>query len=172
MNQLLKQMLLICVCVFALTGQAIADSLADAQRASDMGDYAKAVKLLKPLAKQGNAVAQFKLATLYFSGKGVPLNQKEAMKLYRLSAEQGHAVAQSNLATMYYRGDGVQKDFVMAHVWKSLAAANADDERRQRYNEQLKELANDMTARQIAEARALAKKCTANKFKGCMRKRK
>ena len=167
MNQVQKQMMLVCLCVFTLTGQATADPLSDAQRASDMGDYTKAARLLKPLAAKGNAVAQFKLATLYISGKGVSQNNKEAIRLYRLSAEQGHAVAQSNLATMYYRGEGIRKDFVMAHMWKSIAASNADGERQLRYIEQLKELEKNMAAKQITEARALAKKCTANKFKGC-----
>ena len=171
MNQLLKQLLLVFMCVFALAVQAVADSLSDAQRASDEGNHAKAAKLFKPLAARGNAVAQFKLATMYYSGKGVKRNTKEAVKLYLRSAEQGHVVAQSNLATMYYRGDGVPKDFVMAHMWKNLAATNADGDRQIRYVEQLNELAKNMTARQLAEARALAKKCTANKFKGCKRTR-
>ena len=170
MNPLLKQMLF-CMCLFALTGQAIADSLSDAQRFADAGNYAKAAKLLRPLAAQGHAVAQFKLATMNYSGTGVPQNHKEAVKLYRLSAEQGHAVAQSNLATMYYRGEGVPKDYVLAHMWKNLAAANANGERQLRYIEQLKELAKSMTAKQLTEAQGLAKKCTANKFKGCKRMR-
>lgn len=171
MSRLLKQLLLICVCVFALALQAAADSLADAIRASDEGNYAKAAKLFKPLAAKGNAVAQFKLAMIYYSGKGVEKNPREAVRLYRLSAEQGHVVAQSNLATMYYRGEGVPQDFVMAHMWKNLAASNAEGERQIRYVEQLRELTKNMTAKQLAEAQALAKKCTANKFKGCKRKR-
>ena len=171
MNPLLKQVLLVCVCLFALAGQAIADALSDAQRAADMGDYAKAFKLLKPLAKQGNAVAQFKLATLYYSGRGARQNNKEAMRLYQLAAEQGHVVAQSNLATLYYRGEGAPMDYILAHMWKNIAASNADGERRLRYVEQLKELAKNMNAKQIAEAEELSKKCTANKFKGCNRAR-
>lgn len=54
MNKLLKQMLLVCVCLFALTGQAIADALSDANRAYDAGNYAEAAKILMPLAKRGN----------------------------------------------------------------------------------------------------------------------
>lgn len=171
MNQLLKQGLLVCGCLFVFAGQAIADPLSDAQRAFDEGSYIKAAKLFRPLAEKGNAMAQFKLATMYYNGKGVTKNFKEALRLYRISAEQGHVVAQSNLATMYYRGDGVPKDFVLAHMWKNLAATNADGERQIRYVEQLKDLAKSMTAGQIAEAQGLAKKCAANKFKGCRRTR-
>lgn len=163
-------MLFVCVGLFALTDQLLADSLSDAIRASDEGNHAKAAKLYKPLAEKGNAVAQFKLASMYYSGKGVTKNFKQAFKLYRLSAEQGHTVAQSNLATMYYRGDGVPQDYVLAHMWKHLAASNSEGERQFRYLEQLNSLARDMTSKQIAEAQELAKKCTANKFKGCKRK--
>lgn len=170
MDQLLKQMFLVYVSVFALTGLAMADALSDAQQASDAGNFVKAARLLKPLAVQGNAVAQFKLAMLNYKGTGVSKNHKEAARLYRLSAEQGYVPAQSNLATMYYSGTGVSQDYVLAHMWKSIAAANADSERKKRYIEQLDSLAMNMNARQIAEAKELAKKCTTNKFKGCKRK--
>lgn len=170
MNPSLKR-ILFCVGVSALIGPAVADSLTDAQRAYEAGNPEQAAKLLGPLATQGNAAAQFKLATMYYSGRGVSQNDKEAVRLYRLSAEQGHAVAQSNLATMYYRGEGVPKDFVLAHMWKNLAAANAEGDRQLRYLEQLKGLERNMSARQKDEARKLAKKCTANRFKGCGRRR-
>lgn len=170
MNHLLKQMLFTCISLFVLAGQAKADSLPDALRAFDAGNYAEAAKLFRPLAEKGNAEAQFKLATMYYNGNGVPRNYKEAAKLYRLSAEQGHVVAQSNYATMYYKGDGVPKNFVLAHMWKNIAATNSEGDRQLRYFEQLKRLAKDMTAKQIAEAQELAKNCTASKFKGCRQK--
>lgn len=170
MHRLLIQMLY-GVNLFVFAGFALADSLSDAQRASDTGNYTKAVELLRPLAAKGNAVAQFKLAAMYYSGKGVPRDNKEAVRLYRLSAEQGNAVAQSNLATMYFKGEGVPKDFVLAHMWKNLAIANAEGDRQFRYLEQLKGLEKEMTAKERDEALKLAKKCTANRFKGCTRKR-
>ena len=170
MKPFLKQILFIFLCIFLLASQANADSLSDALRAFEEGNHAKAAKLFKPLADKGNTEAQFKLATLYYSGKGVPQNYMKAAKLYRLSAEQGHVVAQSNLATMYYRGEGVPKDFILAHMWKNIAATNAEGDRQLRYFEQLKTLDRDMTAKQISEAKELAKKCTFNKFKGCKRK--
>jgi len=148
----------------------LADPLSEAQRAFDAGNYTKAAKLYKPLAARGNAAAQFKLATMYYSGKGVAKNLKESVKLYQLSSEQGNPVAQSNLATMYYRGDGVPQDFVLAHMWKNIAASNAEGDRQMRYVEQLRELSKSMTPQQITEAKALAKKCTAKKFKACNRK--
>lgn len=169
MHRPLKHMLFACVWLFVLAGPSSADSLSDALHAFDEGHHATAAKLFKPLAEKGNSIAQFKLATMYYSGKGVPKNIREALRLYRLSAEQGHVVAQSNLATMYYLGKGVSRDFVLAHMWKNIAATNSEGDRQLRYFEQLKTLTNDMTARQIAEAQALAKQCTSNRFKGCKR---
>ena len=55
------------------------------------GDYAIALQEWKPLAKQGNAQAQFLLGSLYGFGRGVPQDYTEALKWVRKSAEQGSA---------------------------------------------------------------------------------
>jgi uncharacterized protein len=195
MNKLLKQVLLVCVCLFTLTGQAIADSLSDANRAYDAGKYAKAAKLLKPLAEHGDAGAQTNLGLMYDQGKGVPRDYKEAVKWFRLAAKNGYAPAQSRLGDMYFNGRGVLRDYkeavqwfrlaaengyvpaqsrlgdmyqnelgvpknyVLAQMWKNIAAANAP-------TGELKQL-KQLTLQQIVEAQELARKCTANKFKGC-----
>ena len=54
------------------------------------GDYATALREWRPLAKQGNAVAQLSLGMMYADGKGVPRNYKTALKWLRLAAEQGN----------------------------------------------------------------------------------
>ena len=167
MKPLLKQAVFLCACLYALTGQASGDSLSDALSALEAGNNSKAVKLLRPLAKQGNAMAQFKLATLYYSGNGVRQSYKQAAHLYRQAAEQGHPVAQSNLATLYYLGEGVLKNFVLAYMWKDIATSHSEGDRQLRYLAQLKALSRNMSAKQLAEAKKLAKQCTAKKFKGC-----
>ena len=63
---------MVCVCLFALTGQAIADALSDAKRAYHAKDFANAAKLYRPLAKQCNADAQTELGVMYDNGQGVP----------------------------------------------------------------------------------------------------
>jgi TPR repeat protein len=63
---------MVCAFLFALTNQALADPLSDSWIAAyDAGDYVKAEKLLRPLAKQGNALAQFNLGFMYAKGQGV-----------------------------------------------------------------------------------------------------
>ena len=128
MNMLLKQVLLIFVCFFALAGQAMADSLSDANRVYDEGDYEKAAKLYSPTAKDGNAEAQYILGMMYRAGRGVPHDYKEARKWYLLAAEQGHPLAQFYLGWMYAGGKGVPKDYIQAHVWINIAIANSSGE--------------------------------------------
>src|SRR5450756_1554132 len=120
MNQLLKQVLLVCVCLLALTGQAIADSLSDAKRAYHAKDFAKAASLYTPLAKQGNADAQTELGVMYDNGQGVTQDYKEAVKWFQLAANQGNAEAQANLGVKYDKGQGVPQDYALAYMWVSI----------------------------------------------------
>lgn len=167
MNRLKKQVLLVCVCFFALIGQAMADSLSDANRVYDAGDYEKAAKLYNPLAKGGNAEAQYNLGMMYRAGRGVLRDAKEASKWYQLAAEQGHPLAQFNLGWMYASGRGVPQDYVKSHMWLNIAIANAGSEARKEFIVDRNSLAASMTAAQIAKAQELSRKCSAKKFKGC-----
>ena len=47
-----------------------AGPLEDAAAAEARGDYATALRLFRPLANQGNAVAQFSLGVMYDKGTG------------------------------------------------------------------------------------------------------
>jgi hypothetical protein len=94
----------------------------DARRALDAGDFFLAVKLFAPLAQQGDAEAQFQLASLYDEGEGVIEDEQEALKWYRLAAAQGHASAQAALGAAYAAGRGVAQDHSEAARWDRLAA--------------------------------------------------
>ena len=86
------------------------------------GDYATAMQEWKPLAKQGDAFAQYNLGAMYYNGHGVPQDNIEAVKWYRLAANQGNTRAQSNLGVMYDKGEGVPQDDAEAVKWYRLAA--------------------------------------------------
>src|ERR1700683_4834769 len=47
-------------------------TLDDANAAYSRSDYETALSLFRPLAKQGNEVAEYNLAQMYFYGQGVP----------------------------------------------------------------------------------------------------
>ena len=78
--------------------------------AAQSGDFATALKEWKPLAEEGNAVAQNNLGLMYQNGWGVPQDDKEAVYWYKLAVEQGYAIAQYNLGLMYEKGKGVPQD--------------------------------------------------------------
>ena len=52
------------------------------------GDYATAIRELRPLAEQGNAAAQNILGFMYDVGKGVPQDYVQALMWYNLAASR------------------------------------------------------------------------------------
>ena len=94
----------------AIAGAAVAGPFEDAGAAYQRGDYATALRLLQPLATQGDVNAQNNLGLLYQNGQGVPQDHNEAMRLFRLAVAQGYARAQNNLGLMYLNGLGVPQD--------------------------------------------------------------
>ena len=100
----------LCLTLAVLLGSAGVSKSADFQKglaAAQSGDFATALREWKPLAKQGNADAQYTLGVMYFYGEGVPQDYKETEKWYRLAAAQGYATAQHYLGVMYKNGFGV-----------------------------------------------------------------
>ena len=91
------------------------------------GDSGSDIDSLTQSAEQGDAVAQFELGRMYFSGQVVIQDYKEAVKWFRKAAEQGHASAQFNLGLLYYRGQGVLQDYKEAVKWyrKAVEQGNA-----------------------------------------------
>ena len=131
--------------------------------AAEAGDYATALREWKPLADQGNAVAQTNLGVMYGNGHGVPQDYKEAMRWYRLAADLGSAVAQSNLGVMYANGTGVPQDAAAAYMWFNIAAASGH----KRATENRDKLTQTMTPSQIEEGQKLTRACVAKNYKGC-----
>jgi hypothetical protein len=92
------------IVLFSFATSVAADPFEDVDAAFKRGDYATERRLLRPLAEQGNSVAQAILGNMYYSGTGVPQNSAEAVKWHRRSAEQGFAEAQMSLGAMYNLG--------------------------------------------------------------------
>lgn len=85
-----------------------------------------------------------------------------ALKHYQFAAERGDADAQGKLGIMYmYGGRGIPQNYVRAHMWLSLAVANASagtDRGGSVTNSML--IAGLMNPTQIAEAQKLAREWT------------
>ena len=86
------------------------------------GDYATAERLLRPLAEQGNATAQFDLGGMYYHGRGVPQDYAAALTWYGKAADQGDARAENGLGDMYFDGNGVPQDYAAALTWYRKSA--------------------------------------------------
>ena len=78
---------------------------------------------LRLAAANGDASAEFQVATRFADGKGVEQNFDEAIKWYTRSAARGFALSQYRLGTFYERGLGVDKDAQRARVWYERAAS-------------------------------------------------
>jgi len=58
--------------VVTMAGAAVAGPFEDGGAAFVRGDYATAMRLWRPLAEQGDALAQSNLGQMYSKGQGVP----------------------------------------------------------------------------------------------------
>jgi len=85
-------------------------------------NYTLAYKEILPLAKAGNADAEHLLGLMYYMGRGVPQDYKQALAWHRKAAAKGKADAQYVVGAMYYTGNAVIQDHKQAVVWFRKAA--------------------------------------------------
>lgn len=108
------------------------ESMNAAMRAYNAGNFDAAVKLFVPLANKGDPVAQLRLGTLYYAGKGVQENEKMAVALFTKSANQGNTEAMLQLGNAFTFGTEtpslVADPDIEAARWyfKAASAGNAD----------------------------------------------
>ena|SRR5215469_10919155 len=71
-----------------ICGPVLAAALEDGRDAYHKGDYATALRILRPLADQGNPDAQVFIGMSYEFGDGIAKDTKEAINWYRKAAER------------------------------------------------------------------------------------
>src|SRR5262249_58715973 len=86
MNLTLKHSLAVIISVLSFAASATAGPLEDADVAIKKRDYATAVRLVRPLAEQGDASAQYKLGVFYDNGLGVPQDHISSYMWLNMSA--------------------------------------------------------------------------------------
>ena len=79
-------------------------------------------------AEEGNAQAQYKLGSYYYSGHGVTQDYDRAVMWWKRAAEQGVADAQCNLGVCYKFGRGVAQDYAEAAKWYRMAVEQGNAE--------------------------------------------
>lgn len=90
--------------------------------AAQNGDYVTALREFQEAADAGLDLAQYNMAVLYFTGRGVKQDYAQALRWSLMAAEQGHLNAQFNLGALYYTGMGTQVDLEKSLYWYTRAA--------------------------------------------------
>lgn len=72
------------------------------------------IKTLTTKAEQGDAIAQFNLGSLYYSGNSVEKSYEKAVFWFTKAAEQGNLTAQYNLGIIYSNGNGIERSYKKA----------------------------------------------------------
>lgn len=86
------------------------------------GDYPTARRLFMQAARQGDRVAQYDLAVMYWHGEGMPANRRLALQWLHKAAAAQLADAQFMLGKLYEAGDGVPRNLKQATGWYEKAA--------------------------------------------------
>jgi TPR repeat protein len=106
-----------------MIGPAPADGVRKGTSLYWRGDYGAAAAVLKPLAEEGNVLAQFAIAAMYDDGRGLPQNLPRALSWYKKAAHAGLVDAQYMVGRFYGSGRGVKQNPSAAFYWFNLAAA-------------------------------------------------
>ncbi len=110
-----------------VAGNPARAALADAERAYAAQDDARALPLLLPLARAGDADAQFRVARIYTRNKGVAPNAVEACNWWEAAANGGEPIAATNYGLCFESGNGRGQSYPAAALWyrRGADAGNA-----------------------------------------------
>ncbi|MGA8963035.1 MAG: hypothetical protein WB525_00965, partial [Pseudolabrys sp.] len=89
MKLMTKHAVAVIIFVLGFATPVVAGPLEAADAAVKRRDYSTAVRLVRPLAEQGDANAQYNLGVFYDNGLGVPQDKVRAHMWFSLSAAQG-----------------------------------------------------------------------------------
>ncbi|WP_421696105.1 tetratricopeptide repeat protein [Aestuariivirga sp.] len=119
--------------ILAASGTAWADAYQDGMKAFGSEDYAKALSLLLPYAKDGNAEAAYLIGEMYGprswgqkgeNRNGVEQDNAKAIMWWGEAAKKGNSDAQLKLGWWLMKGQGIVKQDEAAGMNWLLMAAN------------------------------------------------
>jgi len=135
---------------------AAADLLGKGAGAFEAGDYGGAAQLWRPLAEEGDAMAQFNMGLLHETGRGGVEDPAAAAAWYVRAALQGATAAQYNLAVLHQSGRGLPQDDIEALYWLEVAARDGEGAAREQAADAAARLAETLGAEEVNAARARA----------------
>lgn len=119
----LSDVVIVARCMGIVSSVAIAGPFEDGDAAYWRHDYAEALRILRPLADQGDTNAQVDMGYMYLNGFGVQRNGRQAVIWFFRSADNGNPKAQAMLGHLYFSGDaGVSRDLALSAKWDRRAA--------------------------------------------------
>jgi TPR repeat protein len=116
-----KQFFLAVALAIGLQGSALA-GFVEGATAYNARNYALALKEITPLAKAANHDAEQLLGLMYYMGRGVARDYRQAFFWSQKAAAAGKADAQYLIGAMYYTGNAVPLDQRQAVWWFHKAA--------------------------------------------------
>lgn len=116
---------------------------------SGVQDFNKARMYYMEAARGGDLGAYHALAYMNQKGLGGIENMSEAINLYTYAASQNYAPSQYVLGTIYANGDGVERNYIKAYAWLSLAV----NQKLEVAEEAQQKIAENMTLTDLDKAR-------------------
>ena len=117
----MRQMIIIAL-TFMLSLPVTAQDFQEGMEAYQRNDYVATLREWRPLAEQGDALAQYNLGAMYNIGRGVAEDHAEALKWFRRAAKQGFAEAQFVLGNIYQGMGGIYANKDASDEDKIIAA--------------------------------------------------
>ena len=107
--------------IYALKTQQVDDRQYRSMNSRGLSLDSKKFFYANRAAKNGNAKAQFDLAIMYATGRGVQKNEKIAFNWFHKSARNNNAIAKHYMGLSFLQGRGVRKEIQLAKYWFRLA---------------------------------------------------
>ena len=85
-------------------------------------NFAHAIKLLSPIADEGNADAMYRMAIMLQNGLGCVADENKAFRYMGDAATKGLPLAQHAYGFMFFEGECTEKDIVQSIEWFTKAA--------------------------------------------------
>ena len=115
-------------------------------------------------AENGHMLANYAVGLAFLTGKGSDIDAEAAIHYLSEAALLGHAISPVEIGGLYFRGRLVEKNFVSAHFWWSLAK----DRNAPSASEKLGVLLSKMNQEQKRRAFSLQNKCKRLTLRQCL----
>ena len=155
--------LIFIIFLFCFSNLAVSDDILKGFDAYKDKNYQLALEVWKPLAENGDPIAQNSLGVMFQRGQGVKKNYIISFNWFKQSAEQGYTPAQVSLGYIYDQGMGTPADKVSALMWWEIAGADGEADA----TTLLQILSSEIDESDKVLALEKAKTCFRNKYKEC-----